>query len=155
MGAPAAYPGGVPVRPGRRRGGGVAHRTRPILKVRGTGSKYCVLQGSLAHHISSLGIHLLCQESIDEVENLIKKHEAFEKAAATQEERFAALERLTTVRVHMFLRQNLTTVLTRFSALRFSAIRFSVLRFSALAKFCATFLGYIFLCCNALISVHP
>merc|ERR1712226_554246 len=34
--------------------------------------------------------------TIDEVENLIKKHEAFEKAAATQEERFAALERLTT-----------------------------------------------------------
>ena len=36
--------------------------------------------------------------TIDEVENLIKKHEAFEKAAAAQEERFAALERLTTVR---------------------------------------------------------
>ena len=36
--------------------------------------------------------------SIDEVENLIKKHEAFEKAAAAQEERFAALERLTTVK---------------------------------------------------------
>ena len=35
--------------------------------------------------------------TIDEVENLIKKHEAFEKAAAAQEERFAALERLTTV----------------------------------------------------------
>merc|ERR1711970_344732 len=34
--------------------------------------------------------------AIDEVENLIKKHEAFEKAAAAQEERFAALERLTT-----------------------------------------------------------
>merc|ERR1712012_1376832 len=34
--------------------------------------------------------------TIDEVENLIKRHEAFEKAAATQEERFAALERLTT-----------------------------------------------------------
>merc|ERR1712014_50725 len=34
--------------------------------------------------------------SIDELENLIKKHEAFEKAAAAQEERFAALERLTT-----------------------------------------------------------
>merc|ERR1712168_1382352 len=34
--------------------------------------------------------------SIDEVENLIKKHEAFEKAAAAQDERFAALERLTT-----------------------------------------------------------
>ena len=34
------------------------------------------------------------------VENLIKKHEAFEKAAAAQEERFAALERLTTVSVN-------------------------------------------------------
>merc|ERR1712050_173005 len=34
--------------------------------------------------------------SIDEVENLIKRHEAFEKAAAAQEERFVALERLTT-----------------------------------------------------------
>merc|ERR1719429_381377 len=34
--------------------------------------------------------------TIDEVENLIKKHEAFEKAAAAQEERFAALDRLTT-----------------------------------------------------------
>ena len=34
--------------------------------------------------------------SIEEVENLIKKHEAFEKAAAAQEERFAAPERLTT-----------------------------------------------------------
>ena len=32
------------------------------------------------------------------MENLIKKHEAFEKAASAQEERFAALERLTTVR---------------------------------------------------------
>ncbi|XP_065563390.1 spectrin beta chain-like isoform X3 [Artemia franciscana] len=34
--------------------------------------------------------------TIDEVENLIKKHEAFEKSTAAQEERFAALERLTT-----------------------------------------------------------
>merc|ERR1712088_464790 len=34
--------------------------------------------------------------TIDEVENLIKRHEAFEKAAAAQEERFVALERLTT-----------------------------------------------------------
>ena len=37
------------------------------------------------------------QETLDAVENLIKKHEAFEKSAATQEERFLALERLTTV----------------------------------------------------------
>ena len=42
-------------------------------------------------------INSIFQQTIDEVENLIKKHEAFEKAAAAQEERFAALERLTTV----------------------------------------------------------
>ena len=40
------------------------------------------------------------QYTIDEVENLIKKHEAFEKAATAQEERFAALERLTTVSIN-------------------------------------------------------
>lgn len=43
--------------------------------------------------------YLMSQElgcSIDEVENLIKKHEAFDKACSAQEERFAALERLTT-----------------------------------------------------------
>lgn len=36
-------------------------------------------------------------QNVDEVEKLIKRHEAFEKSAATWEERFAALERLTTV----------------------------------------------------------
>lgn len=40
--------------------------------------------------------------TIDEVENLIKKHEAFEKSAAAQEERFSALERLTTVGFFLF-----------------------------------------------------
>uniref|UniRef100_A0A3B4ABG3 Spectrin beta chain n=1 Tax=Periophthalmus magnuspinnatus TaxID=409849 RepID=A0A3B4ABG3_9GOBI len=35
--------------------------------------------------------------SVDEVEKLIKRHEAFEKSTATWEERFSALERLTTV----------------------------------------------------------
>ncbi|XP_063736628.1 spectrin beta chain, non-erythrocytic 1-like isoform X2 [Eleginops maclovinus] len=35
--------------------------------------------------------------SVDEVEKLIKRHEAFEKSAATWEERFSALERLTTM----------------------------------------------------------
>lgn len=40
--------------------------------------------------------------TIDEVENLIKKHEAFEKSAAAQEERFSALERLTTVRIFAY-----------------------------------------------------
>ncbi|XP_065158343.1 spectrin beta chain isoform X2 [Atheta coriaria] len=35
-------------------------------------------------------------QTIDDVENLIKKHEAFEKSAAAQEERFEALGRLTT-----------------------------------------------------------
>ena len=37
------------------------------------------------------------------VEKLIKKHEAFEKSAATQEERFLALERLTTVCETLFI----------------------------------------------------
>lgn len=36
-------------------------------------------------------------QNVDEVEKLIKRHEAFEKSAATWEERFSALERLTTV----------------------------------------------------------
>uniref|UniRef100_A0A0K8SEL8 Spectrin beta chain n=2 Tax=Lygus hesperus TaxID=30085 RepID=A0A0K8SEL8_LYGHE len=43
--------------------------------------------------------YLLSQElghTIDEVENFIKKHESFEKSATAQEERFSALERLTT-----------------------------------------------------------
>ncbi|KAJ8687026.1 hypothetical protein QAD02_022820, partial [Eretmocerus hayati] len=43
--------------------------------------------------------YLMSQElghTIDDVENLIKKHEAFEKSAAAQEERFSALQRLTT-----------------------------------------------------------
>lgn len=39
--------------------------------------------------------------TIDEVENLIKKHEAFEKSASAQEERFLALERLTTVSIQL------------------------------------------------------
>ncbi|EHH55573.1 hypothetical protein EGM_04807 [Macaca fascicularis] len=36
-------------------------------------------------------------QSVDEVEKLIKRHEAFEKSAATWDERFSALERLTTM----------------------------------------------------------
>ncbi|XP_077469904.1 spectrin beta chain, non-erythrocytic 1 isoform X2 [Stigmatopora argus] len=36
-------------------------------------------------------------QCVDDVEKLIKRHEAFEKSAATWEERFAALERLTTM----------------------------------------------------------
>jgi hypothetical protein len=36
------------------------------------------------------------------VDQLIKKHEAFEKSASAQEERFAALERLTTVCIECF-----------------------------------------------------
>lgn len=42
-------------------------------------------------------------QSVDEVEKLIKRHEAFEKSAATWDERFSALERLTTVRAAGFL----------------------------------------------------
>lgn len=35
--------------------------------------------------------------TVDQVEKLLKRHEAFEKSTATWEERFSALERLTTV----------------------------------------------------------
>ncbi|RXM99431.1 Spectrin beta chain, non-erythrocytic 1 [Acipenser ruthenus] len=43
--------------------------------------------------------------SVDEVEKLIKRHEAFEKSAATWEERFSALERLTTLELLEVRRQ--------------------------------------------------
>ncbi|XP_042895897.1 spectrin beta chain [Parasteatoda tepidariorum] len=52
--------------------------------------------------------YLLSQElghTIDDVEQLIKKHEAFEKSAAAQEERFAALERMTTFELKDFRRK--------------------------------------------------
>ena len=52
--------------------------------------------------------------TIDEVENLIKKHEAFEKAASAQEERFAALERLTTVSDEMFVFDVIFIILFQF-----------------------------------------
>ena len=38
------------------------------------------------------------QETLEQTEALLKRHEAFEKAAATQEERFNSLQQLTTVR---------------------------------------------------------
>jgi len=43
------------------------------------------------------------QDTLDAVETLLKKHEAFERAAATQEERFLALERITTVSGRYFV----------------------------------------------------
>ncbi|XP_053444933.1 spectrin beta chain, non-erythrocytic 1 isoform X3 [Nycticebus coucang] len=43
--------------------------------------------------------------SVDEVEKLIKRHEAFEKSAATWDERFSALERLTTLELLEVRRQ--------------------------------------------------
>ncbi|KAI4903228.1 hypothetical protein NFI96_021851 [Prochilodus magdalenae] len=44
-------------------------------------------------------------QSVDDVEKLIKRHEAFEKSAATWEERFSALERLTTMELLEVRRQ--------------------------------------------------
>lgn len=41
--------------------------------------------------------------NVDEVESLIKRHEAFEKLAAAWEDRFVLLEKLTTVRVPNFM----------------------------------------------------
>lgn len=52
--------------------------------------------------------------SVDEVEQLIRRHEAFRKAAATWEERFSSLRRLTTVRSYhhssLPLRVNTTNI---------------------------------------------
>jgi len=66
-----------------------------ILEVYQFARDAAVAEGWLMAQESYLTSHELGQ-TIDEVENLIKKHEAFEKSAAAQEERFAALERLTT-----------------------------------------------------------
>ncbi|XP_065222378.1 spectrin beta chain isoform X3 [Planococcus citri] len=52
--------------------------------------------------------YLMSQElghTIDDVENLLKKHEAFEKSAIAQEERFCALERHTTFELKEFKRR--------------------------------------------------
>jgi len=63
--------------------------------------------------------------TVDEVEKLIKRHEAFEKSTATWEERFSALERLTTVCTNNTMeKSNLksyTTTLTR--NIRFMRLR--------------------------------
>ena len=60
--------------------------------------KQCIANNSVfaLKRCVSVGSYVF-QDTLDAVENLIKKHEAFEKAAATQEERFAALEKPTTV----------------------------------------------------------
>ena len=60
-------------------------------------------------------------DSLDKVESLIKKHEAFEKSAATQEDRFLALERLTTVRRRPDVVSRPGHSPTRFSCLSCSA----------------------------------
>uniref|UniRef100_A0A8C2CTL6 Spectrin beta chain n=1 Tax=Cyprinus carpio TaxID=7962 RepID=A0A8C2CTL6_CYPCA len=44
-------------------------------------------------------------ETVDEVEKLLKRHEAFEKSTATWEERFSALERLTTLELFEIRKQ--------------------------------------------------
>ena len=41
---------------------------------------------------------LFAQDDLNEVEQLLEKHSNFEKLVNTQEERFLALERLTTVK---------------------------------------------------------
>lgn len=46
--------------------------------------------------------------NVDEVESLIKRHEAFEKLAAGWEDRFVLLEKLTTVRTERACRMGCT-----------------------------------------------
>lgn len=50
--------------------------------------------------------------SVDEVEQLIRRHEAFRKAAAAWEERFSSLRRLTTVRPQIPPTSHLTVLLS-------------------------------------------
>lgn len=88
-----------------------------VSVVRLTSSKYVFLLSALlpvlevcqfARDASVAEAWLVAQEpyvtsrdlghSVDEVEKLLKRHEAFEKSTATWEERFCALERFTTVR---------------------------------------------------------
>lgn len=51
-------------------------------------------------------------DTVDEVEKLIKRHEAFEKSTATWEERFSALERLTTVQKKKILKVVYSNLIT-------------------------------------------
>lgn len=65
--------------------------------------------------------------SVDEVEQLIRRHEAFRKAAATWEERFSSLRRLTTVTSSSSL-CNMSSVM-RFTLLKsFHLVLFPVCR---------------------------
>lgn len=54
----------------------------------------CAISCSIDAHV---WYDMFLQDTLDAVETLLKKHEAFERAAATQEERFHALETITTV----------------------------------------------------------
>ncbi|XP_063047258.1 spectrin beta chain, non-erythrocytic 1-like isoform X3 [Engraulis encrasicolus] len=69
---------------------------RLVLEVHQFGRDAGVAEAWLLGQESYLSSNVAGQ-SVDEVEKLIKRHEAFEKSAATWEERFAALERLTTM----------------------------------------------------------
>uniref|UniRef100_A0A8C5EP25 Spectrin beta chain n=1 Tax=Gouania willdenowi TaxID=441366 RepID=A0A8C5EP25_GOUWI len=73
-----------------------------VLEVLQFGRDACVAESWLAGQeplvrAAELG------SNVDEVESLIKRHEAFEKTAAAWEERFVLLEKLTTVILHLSL----------------------------------------------------
>lgn len=57
---------------------------------------HLVVDLSMDKYISFLSV-LCLQDDLNEVEQLLEKHANFEKLVNTQEERFLALERLTTV----------------------------------------------------------
>lgn len=93
---------------GRAAPGGWAHPEEPLL--RAVPPSLAVLEvHQFAQEAVVADAWLTAQEpllrsrelgnSVDEVEQLIRRHEAFRKAAAAWEERFSSLRRLTTVRV--------------------------------------------------------
>ena len=90
----------------------------------------CMNCGSLFWYL------FMFQHTTDEVENLIKKHKAFEKSAAAQEERFGTLERLTTVSTDLLL---------------FGGISASWCRCLCMTEHCITTVTGIYIACEPVI----
>ncbi|MEQ2171129.1 hypothetical protein GOODEAATRI_007573, partial [Goodea atripinnis] len=93
---------------------------RSEIETRGTKFTDCIDLGRsmlTRKHRDSSEAWLIAQEpyvtsrdlgqTVDEVEKLLKRHEAFEKSTATWEERFSALERLTTLELLALRKQQL------------------------------------------------
>ena len=77
---------------------------------------------------------------MEEVIKLIKKHEAFEKSTAAQEERFQALEKLTTVRLH-YKFSALNTIL--YFSFIYVVVAIAQLLYNLLIVYCSFIIYYV------------